>query len=101
MSLRLGCRAEGQAVAKAGGELLLALTAFAGAMAYGWWHRSTHATLEVQLVFNARGGAAIGADGGLVESIVARSGSITTSGCPPVKFPFLKALPLSNRPNPL
>ncbi len=38
--------------------LLLALTAFAGAMAYGWWHRSTHATLEVQLVFNARGGAA-------------------------------------------
>jgi hypothetical protein len=43
-------------------------------------------------------GAAIGADGGLVESIVARSGSITTSGCPPVKFPFLKALPRGNRP---
>lgn len=38
--------------------LLLALTAFTGLMGYGWWHRTAHATLEVQLVFNARGGTA-------------------------------------------
>ncbi len=38
--------------------LLLALAGFTASMGYGWWHRATHATLEVQLVFNAKGGAA-------------------------------------------
>lgn len=35
----------------------LLITAFAATAIYGWWHRATHATFEVQLVYNAAGGA--------------------------------------------
>ncbi len=31
--------------------------ALAAAVIYGWWHRATHATFEVRLVYNAAGGA--------------------------------------------
>jgi hypothetical protein len=36
----------------------LCIAGLIGAALYGWWHRVTHATLEVQLVFNRGGGTA-------------------------------------------